>query len=103
MQESANQLGAIESRIKQFISATGVIRFFTSALKNAFSAVKELDSVMTEMAMVTELNVGDYWDQMPEYTKRANELGVSIKGAYESATLFYQQGLNTNEVVALSN
>jgi TP901 family phage tail tape measure protein len=30
-------------------------------------------------------------------------LGVSIKSAYESATLYYQQGLKTNEVVAMSN
>jgi hypothetical protein len=32
------------------------------ALKNAFETVKELDKVMTEMAVVTELDVGDYWD-----------------------------------------
>jgi TP901 family phage tail tape measure protein len=58
---------------------------------------------MTDMAVVTDLNVGDYWDQMPEYTERANALGVSIKSAYESTTLFFQQGLKTNEAVALSN
>jgi TP901 family phage tail tape measure protein len=40
---------------------------------------------------------------LPEYTARANALGVSIKSAYESATLYYQQGLKTNEVVAMSN
>ena len=38
----------------------------------------------------------------PEYTKRANELGVTTKAAYESATLYYQQGLNTNQVAAVS-
>jgi hypothetical protein len=42
------------------------------------------------------------WSQLPEYTKRANALGVSIKSAYEAATLYYQQGLKTNEVVAVS-
>jgi TP901 family phage tail tape measure protein len=57
---------------------------------------------MTEMAVVTDLSVGDYWEQLPEYTKRANELGTSIKSAYEAATLYYQQGLKTNEVNALS-
>ena len=39
---------------------------------------------------------------MPEYSKRATELGVSINSAYEAATLYYQQGLKTNEVTAIS-
>jgi hypothetical protein len=60
------------------------------AFQNAFSTIKELDKAMTEMAVVTELDVSDYWKKLPEYTDRANELGVSIKSAYESATLFYQ-------------
>jgi len=39
---------------------------------------------------------------LPEYTKRANELGVTTQAAYEAATLYYQQGLNNDEVNALS-
>lgn len=103
MDEQAKNEESFANRIKQFVGAAGAAKFFSDACRQAFATVKELDSVMTEMAMVTELDVGDYWDQMPEYTQRANELGVSIKGAYESATLFYQQGLKSNEVIALSN
>ena len=58
---------------------------------------------MTETAVVTNFTVGDMWKRLPEYTERANQLGVSISGAYQSATLFYQQGLKTDEVVAVSN
>jgi hypothetical protein len=36
------------------------------------------------------------WSQLPEYTKRANQLGVTTKEAYESATLYFQQGLNAD-------
>jgi hypothetical protein len=32
------------------------------AFRDAFSAIKELDATMTEMAVVTDLSVGDYWD-----------------------------------------
>lgn len=91
------------SRIKQFFGLAGAVQLTRKAFQNAFSTIKDLDAAMTEMAVVTELDVGDYWNQLPEYTKRANELGVSIKAAYESATLYYQQGLKTNEVVAMSN
>ena len=65
--------------------------------------VKDLDKVMTETAVVTKFDVSDMWKQLPEYTKRANELGVSIHSAYEAATIYYQQGLETNQVMEVSN
>ena len=103
MDEAAKKADGVYNKIKEFVGAAGAVRVFQKALRDAFSTVKELDAVMTEMSVVTELDVGDYWDQLPEYSERANELGVSIKSAYESATLFYQQGLSTNEVVSISN
>jgi hypothetical protein len=44
------------------VGAAGAAKFFSDALKNAFETVKELDKVMTEMSVVTDLNVGDFWD-----------------------------------------
>jgi TP901 family phage tail tape measure protein len=73
-----------------------------NAFRSAMDTIKELDATMTEMAVVTNLSVGDYWDQLPEYSERASELGVSINSAYEAATLYYQQGLKANDVTALS-
>jgi hypothetical protein len=64
--------------------------------------IKELDATMTDMAVVTDLGVSDYWSQLPEYTARANDLGMAINDVYKADTLFYQQGLKTNEVVELS-
>jgi hypothetical protein len=54
------------------------------------ATITELDAVMGQMAVVTDLTVGDYWDQLPEYAERASKLGVSINSAYEAATLYYQ-------------
>lgn len=93
---------AFLDRIKMFTGLTGAIRIARNITRSAFNTIKELDAQMTEMAVVTDLGVGDYWSQLPEYTKRANELGVSIKSAYEAATLYYQQGLKTNEVNQIS-
>jgi TP901 family phage tail tape measure protein len=90
------------NRIKQFVGLSGAATLARRAIQNAMRTIKELDATMTEMAVVTDLGVGDYWEQLPEYTDRANELGVAVKDAYESATLYYQQGLKTEEVVALS-
>lgn len=105
--ENASELGKeidqFKGRVTYFFGLNNAVRLFQRALRSTFETVKDLDKVMTETAVVTSFNVSDMWSQLPEYTQRANELGVSIHDAYEAATLYYQQGLSTNEVMAVSN
>ena len=98
-----SEVEQFKSKITYFFGMANAVQLFRRALSAAFETVKELDKVMTQTAVVTNFSVGDMWSQLPEYTKRANELGVSIKGVYEAATLYYQQGLKTNEVMELTN
>lgn len=96
-------LESFKDKAKYFFGIENAINLLKRAIRSAFNTVKELDEVMTETAVVTNFDVGDMWDQLPQYTQRANELGVSIHDAYKAATLYYQQGLKTNEVMAVSN
>lgn len=98
-----SEMDHFKQRIAYFFGAQNAVNLFKRALQSAFSTVKDLDAVMTETAVVTKFDVGDMWTQLPEYTKRANELGVSIHSAYEAATIYYQQGLETNQVMEVSN
>ena len=92
------QMEQIKHRVQDFFSLTNSVMLFRRAVQQAFETVKELDAAMTETAVVTDFNVGDMWDQLPRYTQAANDLGTTTLGAYETMTLFYQQGLETNEV-----
>ena len=96
-------LETFKKKAAYFFGITNAVNLFKRAVQSAYNTVKDLDKVMTETAVVTDFSVGDMWAQLPEYTRRANELGVSIHDAYEAATLYYQQGLKTNEVIAVSN
>ena len=98
-----DEIERTKQKLKDLFSIGTTVEIFRRVIGNAKETVKELDAAMTETAVVTDFNVGDMWDQLPEYTKRANALGTTIKGAYEAATLYYQQGLDTNEVIAVSN
>lgn len=98
-----SEMDHFKQKIAYFFGAQNAVNLFKRALQSAFATVKDLDAVMTETAVVTKFDVGDMWDQLPEYTKRANELGVSIHSAYEAATIYYQQGLETNQVMEVSN
>lgn len=93
---------AFNSRIKQFIGLKGAAELMRRALHNAFETIKDLDAAMTEMAVVTDTDISGYWEQLPQYTQRANELGLAIRDVYEADTLFYQQGLSTQQVVEIS-
>ena len=103
MSETGKEIDALTNRIKHFFSIGNAAMLFRRAIRSAYSEIKELDRAMTETAVVTNMTVGDLWKMLPQYTKRANELGVSIQQVYEADTLYYQQGLKTNEVMAVSN
>lgn len=100
--EALHESEAFEAKIKQFLGLSGAAQVMRAALRDAIHTITELDATMTEMAVVTDLTVGDYWDQLPKYSKQASDLGVSINSAYEAATLYYQQGLKGNEVTKIS-
>ena len=100
--QEQNSIDQLKNRLVSFFSIGSVIQTFRRAIRSAYESVKELDAVMTETAVVTNYEIEDMWKRLPEYTDRANKLGASVKGAYETTTLFYQQGLDTEQAVQLS-
>lgn len=92
------QVGQLTSRAAHFTSLINGVQLFKKAVREAWNEVKALDKAMTETAVVTNFSVGDMWDKLPEYTDVANKYGSSIEDAYKVMTIFYQQGLETNQV-----
>jgi hypothetical protein len=61
-----------------------------------------LDSAFASIAMVTDYDVNDMWSSYGTYADMAQELGQKTKDVVEASALFYQQGLETNEVLSLT-
>ena len=101
--EQMRNVDAITNRIKMFTGFYGIMNMIRRSINSAITTIKELDEQMTKMAVVTSPTISDYWKQLPQYTKRANALGAAIKEVYEADTLYYQQGLKTNQVIQVSN
>ena len=93
----------IDRQIQSYFGLSQMIRKVGDIAKDAFATVKELDAAMTQTAVVTNFSVGDMWEMLPTYTEQANQLGSTIKDVYDAATLYYQQGLNTNQAMGLAN
>ena len=98
----SDNVNRIKSGVQHFFSLTNVAQLFRRAINSAYQSVKELDAAMTQTAVVTDFSIGDMWDKLPSYTETANKLGATVKGLYETTTLYYQQGLKENEVMAIS-
>lgn len=100
-ESSLNQISQLAQRGLYFFGLTNQVNLFKRAVQSAFDTVKELDKSMTETAVVTDFSVGDMWEQLPQYTNIANEYNATLKDAYDVMTLYYQQGLETNQVFAV--
>ena len=96
------QLNQLQQSTQYFFGLRNMINLFKRGIKEAVATVKELDAAMTETAVVTEYSVGDMWAKLPEYTANANALGATVKDMYESTTLYYQQGLNTQQAMGIA-
>ena len=99
----SRQVQDIDRQIQSYFGLSQMIRKVGNIARDAFNTVKELDQAMTETAVVTNFSVSDMWNMLPTYTEQANKLGATIKDVYEAATLYYQQGLNTNQAMGLAN
>ena len=101
LDQTAREVENLHNQVLQFFSIGNAVQLFKRAVKSAFDTVKELDATMTETAVVTDFTVSDMWDKLPTYAAEANKLGAAINDLYSSTTLYYQQGLQTKEAMAL--
>lgn len=91
------QVGHLRTQANYFFGLQNMGRLVARGIREAAESVRDLDKAMTETAVVTEKSVGDLWNDLPKYTKLANKLGATTQGAYETMTLYFQQGLNDQE------
>jgi len=103
-QETANSMLSMTKQVEQlqqstqyFFSLRNMINLFKRGIDDAVQSVKELDKAMTDTAVVTDYNISDLWGMLPQYTQIANELGATTQGAYETMTLYFQQGLDQQQ------
>ena len=99
---ASQQIEQLQQSTQYFFSLRNMINLLKRGIDQAVDSVKNLDKAMTETAVVTEFSVSDMWAKLPEYTDNANKLGATIQDMYESTTLYYQQGLNTEQAMSIA-
>ena len=103
MDRAANTMNGIRNAIVNFMGFHQILNLTRNAVRQAAQHIQELDTVMSKIAIVTDMSTGDLWNQVDAYSNMAQTYGVSIKGAYEVSQIYYQQGLETADVLTLTN
>ena len=100
--DAINRMQGISNFVNRYVGAYAIIRRVSAAVRNAFNNIKELDKVITNIAVVTNMSAEDLWSKIGTYTDMAQQYGVATKDVYTVSQIFYQQGLQTSQVMSLT-
>lgn len=103
MQQRISNLNSIKSMVTNFLGFYQILNLIRTGVRNAINHIKELDSTMNAIAVVSDMTTADLWKQVGAYSEIAQKFGVTIQGAYEVSKIYYQAGYNTNDVLTLTN
>lgn len=102
-EQQTRTLGNIRSAIANWMGFNQVLNLTRRAASDAINHIKQLDTTMNGIAIVTDMTTADLWKQVDAYSEIAQNFGVTIQGAYEVSKIYYQAGYDTNEVLTLTN
>jgi len=97
-----NKFDDMKQAIKTFLSISSAIKGVRQVISQTFDDIKELDKSFANIAMVTNYTVGQMWGSYNQYAEMANKLGQTTQSVIGASVLFYQQGLDTAESLALT-
>lgn len=92
----------LNDKIKNVFSAASAFYGLQRAIRFSIDTIQDLDAAFTEIAVVTDMTTSQLWESFDTYNKMAQELGVTTVEAIETSALYYQQGLETAEVMTLT-
>ena len=99
---SSELLSKIKFAIKNWFGFNEIINLTKNSVRKMVQSIVELDDVMTQISIVTNMSQDDLWKEMDTYSRMAEQYAVSIKGTYEVSQLWAQQGLQYNQVMQLT-
>lgn len=108
-QQEAEKTAQASATIKEILgqfgiafTASTVVKGFQDLARSAFDFYKSLDSALNEIYVVSNLTSGAVTGLKTNFISMAKETGMALDDITRSATLFYQQGLGTDEVMTMT-
>lgn len=80
--------------------ASSIMNTFTGSVQKAWGFTKQLDTSLNNIRIVTEKSSEDMEQFAKQANKAAKELGASTTAYTDASLIYFQQGLEDNEVTA---
>lgn len=101
-EKTARSFEQLKDRMLMFFSVTSIFHSIRNEIRKTYEDVKQLDKSFASIAMVTQYSVNDMWQSYSKYADMAGQLGQKTNDVIQASALFYQQGLNTEDALALT-
>lgn len=92
----------LSSRATAIFGLSNAFIYVNRFIRESVDAIKELDAAFTEIAVVTNMTSAQLWESFDTYNDMAQRLGTTTVDAIQTSALYYQQGLETAEVMQLT-
>lgn len=92
----------LKNRATAVFGLTNAFIYMNRFIRESVNAIKELDAAFTEIAVVTDMTTSQLWESFDTYNEMAQKLGTTTVDAIKTSALYYQQGLETADVMVLT-
>lgn len=101
-EKRARALDNLRNRIGYIFGLANAYMYLRRFVQMAMRTIKELDAAFVEIAVVTNKTTSELWKSFSTYNTLAQQLGTTTKDAIKTSALYYQQGLQTKDVMSLT-
>ena len=103
--EEEKALNSVKSVLNEFgisLSAAGIASYFKQILKQSWEFYKSLDAALTEISIVSNYSREQVQGLTNDFISLSQKTGMAIDDIAQASVLFFQQGLNTDEVMTMT-
>lgn len=103
--EEEKALNSVKSVLNEFgisLSAAGIANYFKQVLKQSWEFYKSLDAALTEISIVSNYSREQVQGLTDDFISLSQKTGMAIDDIAQASVIFFQQGLNTDEVMTMT-
>jgi len=91
----------IKTKLLQLVSVTYLLDKASEVIRRSISVVSDLDKEITQIGIVTKQTTAELWQSFEMFNRVARGLSTTTREYLEGAKIFYQQGMNTAQVMSM--
>ena len=100
--QTAESIKQIFAQFGIGISAVSIVNYFKSLASAAFEFYRSLDEALISIQVVSNLSSKAVMQLKDDFINMSKDSGMAIDDITQAAVLFYQQGLDTNAVLEMT-